>query len=131
MYAETKKGQILNFTNGGVAGISHGEIVKLIAGDHKVDKAVSAAAPMLGVAYKPSEYSGLTAEAAIGERLDVMCQGVAEVEFAGVVAEGLPVTCNASGKGVAAVAGDYFIGYVQVATVAGQFAPVKLSIGKL
>jgi hypothetical protein len=67
-----------------------------------------------------------------GERVDIVKVGIADVEFGGTVVRGGPVTSDASGKAIAAVAAatvTRIIGFAEVSAVAGDIAPVLLAPG--
>ena len=68
---------------------------------------------------------------AVGERLDVIKVGIADVEFGGTVARGAPVTSDANGKAVlaapAAGSNVRVIGFAEVSAVAGDIAPILVS----
>jgi Uncharacterized conserved protein (DUF2190) len=70
---------------------------------------------------------------AIGERVDVIKSGIADVEFGGTVTRGGPVTADASGKAVAAAPGAgsnvRIIGFAEVSAVSGDIAPVLIAPG--
>lgn len=72
---------------------------------------------------------------AIGERVDVVKVGIADVEFGGNVTRGQPVTADADGKAVAAApaAGSNvrIIGFAEVSAAAGDISPVLLAVGVL
>ena len=65
-----------------------------------------------------------------GERLDIIRDDLAEVEFGGTVTRGQALTSDASGKAVAAtVTGSRVIGYAEVSAVAGDIAWIHVEIG--
>ena len=70
---------------------------------------------------------------AIGERVDIVKVGIADVEFGGTVTRGQPVTADASGKAVAAAPGAgsnvRIIGFAEVSAVSGDIAPVLIAPG--
>lgn len=107
------------------AAIAAYRIVKFGAADGQVLQAAAAADAMIGVCESVGP--------AIGERCDIVKAGIAEVEFAGVVARGGPVTADAIGRGVAAAPGAganvRIIGFAEVTTAAGDIAPVLLAPG--
>ncbi len=107
------------------AAIAAYRIVKFGAADGQVLQAAAAADAMIGVCESVGP--------AIGERCDIVKSGIADVEFAGVVARGGPVTADANGKGVAAAPGAganvRIIGFAEVTTAAGDIAPVLLAPG--
>ncbi len=112
-----------NYLAGGA--IAPYRIVKSGANDGEVLQAAAATDYLMGVCESVGP--------AAGERCDIVKSGIAEVEFAGVVARGAPVTADASGKGVAAApaagANVRIIGFAEVTTAAGDIAPVLLAQG--
>lgn len=101
------------------ATIAANRIVKFDTTDGTVIQAAAAADLAIGVC-------GFVAPAS-GERVDIVQQGIAEVEFGGVVARGAMVTADANGKGVAAASTNRTIGIALVTTAAGDIAPVLLA----
>lgn len=101
------------------AAIATNRIVKFDTSDGVVIQAAAAADLSIGVC-------GAVAPAS-GERVDIVQAGIAEVEFAGVVARGALVTADANGKGVAAASTNRTIGMALVTTAAGDIAPVLLA----
>lgn len=112
-----------NYTAGGA--IAPYRIVKPGAADGEVVQAAAATDFLMGVCESVGPASG--------ERCDIVKSGIADVEFAGVVARGEPVTADADGKGVkaapAAGANARIIGFAEVTTAAGDIAPVLLAPG--
>lgn len=101
------------------AAIAANRIVKFDTTDGVVIQAAAAADLSIGVC-------GAVAPAS-GERVDIVQAGIAEVEFAGIVARGALVTADANGKGVAAASTNRTIGMALVTTAAGDIAPVLLA----
>lgn len=101
------------------AAIAACRIVKFDTTDGTVIQAAAAADLSVGVCGAVGPASG--------ERVDVVQAGIAEVEFAGVVARGALVTSDASGKGVAAASTNRAIGIALVTTAAGDIAPVLIA----
>lgn len=70
---------------------------------------------------------------ALGERVDVVKSGIADVEFGGTVTRGAPVTADANGKAVVAApaAGSNvrIIGFAEVSAAAGDIAQVWVEPG--
>ncbi|MGA0569640.1 phage cement protein [Variovorax sp. VNK109] len=106
------------------AAIAACTIVKHGAADDAVIPAAAATDSLLGVASRDFD-------TAIGERIDIMTQGVASVKLAGTVTRGGPVTSNAAGLGVAAApaAGSNVrvIGVAMQSGVAGDVIDVLIS----
>lgn len=107
------------------AAIAPYRIVKFGAADGQVLQSAAATDLLMGVCESVGP--------AIGERCDVVKSGIAEVEFAGVVARGGPVTSDALGRGVAAAPGaglnNRIIGFAEVSTAAGDIAPLLIAPG--
>lgn len=107
------------------AAIAAYRIVKPGTTDGSYVQAAAAADALMGVCESVGP--------ALGERVDVVKAGIAEVEFGGTVARGGPVTADANGKGVAAApaAGSNvrIIGFAEVSAVAGDIAPVWIEPG--
>lgn len=72
-------------------------------------------------------------DVANGERLGVIKQGIADVEYGGAVTRGAPLTSDANGKAVvaapAAGANVRIIGFAEVSGVAGDIGPVWVEPG--
>lgn len=104
------------------AAIAAYRIVKFSA-DGTVIQGAAATDSLIGI----SESVG----PASGERVDIVKSGIADLEFAGVVARGGPVTSDADGKGVAAApaqgVNNRIIGFAEVTTAAGDIAPVLIA----
>lgn len=112
-----------NYTAGGA--INPYRIVKPGSNDGEVVQAAAATDSLMGVCESVGPASG--------ERCDIVKVGIAELEFAGVVTRGGPVTSDADGKGVAAspAAGSNvrIIGFAEVTTAPGDIAPVLVAPG--
>lgn len=69
--------------------------------------------------------------AAIGDRVDVVRDGIADVEYGGVVTRGDPLTADASGRAIAATpaaaANARIVGYAEVSGVAGDIGSVAVN----
>lgn len=70
-----------------------------------------------------------TLDATLGQTVDVIMSGSAEVKLGGTVAAGKPVAANASGAGVAGAvgAGNVAVGYALQAGVSGDIIDVVLA----
>ncbi len=105
--------------------IAPARIVKFSA-DNTVIQAAAATDSLMGVSVE-------NVAAASGEVVDVIKNGIACIEFAGVVARGGPVTADADGKGVAAApaagVNNRIIGFAEVTTAAGDIAPILVAPG--
>lgn len=99
-------------------------IVKHSATDGEVTQASAATDALLGVT------EGIAP--AIGERVDIVKSGLADVTYGGTVAKGDPLTTDAAGKAIkATVAGSRLIGFAEIAGVAGDVGLVHISLGTL
>ena len=100
-------------------------VVKVGAADHGVLQAAGAAATEMSI--------GITTEvdATVGETVDVVHAGIADLKLGGTVARGGPVTSDASGQGVApAPAGgvnNRVIGFALISGVSGDIIPVLVN----
>lgn len=107
------------------AAVTKRRIVKMGTVDGKVLQGAAATDLIFGVAAE--------LDAAIGERVDVHVNGVAEVEFGGTVTRGQEVTSDANGKAVASApaagVNNRIIGVALVSAVSGDVAPVLLAQG--
>jgi hypothetical protein len=107
------------------AAVSPYRIVKFGAADGGYVQAAAATDFLVGVCESVGP--------ALGERIDVIKAGIADVEFGGTVTRGGPVTADANGKAVAAApaAGSNvrIIGFAEVSAVAGDIAPVLIEPG--
>ncbi len=112
-----------NYTAG--SAINPYRIVKPGSSDGEVVQAAAAADSLMGVCESVGPASG--------ERCDIIKSGIAELEFAGVVTRGGPVTSDADGKGIAASpaagANVRIIGFAEVTTAPGDIAPVLIAPG--
>lgn len=66
-----------------------------------------------------------------GDHVDVIRSGLAPVVYGGAVAAGDPLTSDATGAAVPAEAGDFFIGYAEVAGSAEEIGSVWIAPGQL
>ncbi|AKH37294.1 MULTISPECIES: DUF2190 family protein [Nitrosomonas] len=114
-----------NYTAGGA--INPYRIVKPGSNDGEVVQAAAATDSLMGVCESVGPASG--------ERCDIVKSGIADLEFAGVVTRGGPVTSDADGKGVAAApaagANVRIIGFAEVTTAPGDIAPVLIAPGTM
>lgn len=117
-------GLIKNFTTGAVCNPYR--IAKFGAADGEVLQGAAATDLLIGVFSIPG------AAAASGERVDVILSDIADVEYGGTVTRGQKLTSDADGKAVAAApaAGSnaHIIGYAAVSAVAGDIAPMLISV---
>lgn len=109
---------IHNFTAGGAIGAHR--IVKFSSADTEVLQATAATESLIGVTTEVGSSSG--------ERCDVILSGVAEVEYGGGVTRGARLTTDASGKAVAASAGNRIIGIAMVSGSSGDIGSVLLGV---
>ncbi|MCK9372583.1 MAG: hypothetical protein M0P91_05255 [Sulfuricurvum sp.] len=112
---------IKNYVAGG--DIPAYRIVKFGADDNTVVLATAATDYIIGV----SDLGGVT-----GDRLDIVMDDIAEVEFGGTIVRGGPVTTDAAGKAIAAtVAGSRTIGFAMVSGVVGDIGTVNIIQSKI
>jgi len=95
------------------AAVSQYRIAKFGASDGLAGQAADTIDPLIGV---------FDLSASQGERVDVVRQGIAEVELGGAITRGAQVTTDADGKGVALAAADYGM---KQAVAAGEDASVS------
>lgn len=112
------------------AAINPNTFVKFGSTDEYVLQAAAATDSIIGV------FEGFGASgAALGERVDVVVQGLAEVKFGGTVTRGGPVTSNASGQAVASApaagSNNRLGGMAFASAVNGDIAPVLVQLGSL
>lgn len=71
---------------------------------------------------------GITSEidAAIGENCDVFLLGIADVEYGGAVTRGAKLTSDATGRAIAAAAGNHVVGIAMVSGVIGDIGSALL-----
>lgn len=104
---------ILNYRSE-VASIPRNRIVVFGASDDTVTLATGAAALLAGVTME-------LAVQFVGERVDVVHEGFADVEAGAAYARGSLLTADATGRAVAAVAGNRVVGMALVsANAAGE-----------
>jgi hypothetical protein len=79
--------------------------------------------------------TGRLGASAVGDRVDVVRAGIAEVEYGGNVTRGNPLTADADGKAVAAAPGAgtnaYIIGFAEVSGVAGDIGSCLIAPGRI
>lgn len=70
---------------------------------------------------------------ALGERVDIVKSGIADVVFGGAVTRGQPLTSDATGRAVAAApavgANVRIIGFAEESAVAGDIGPMLVAPG--
>lgn len=122
-----------------MAGLSPTSIKTYIAGaaipKRRIVKfGTSDNAVILGAGAAATEFLiGVTTEidAASGEPVDVIRDGIADVEYGGTVVRGGPITADATGRAVAAApaagVNNRVIGYAEVSAVVGDIGPVFIS----
>ncbi len=99
------------------------QLAAFSTGDDKAKKATDKTKAVIGV---------FMADAASGERVNVMLTGVAEVKLGAAVTRGDMITCDANGEGVApAATGDYAVGIAVASGADGDIIPVLLSQCKI
>lgn len=104
------------------AAIPPFHIVKHGAADGFAVPAAAATDAIFGVA------DSLGAEAA-NDPVDIIRGGIAEVVYGGTVTRGQPLTSDAQGRAVVAVAGNRIIGFAEVSGVAGDRGSVFIAPG--
>lgn len=109
------------------AAISANRIVKVGAADYGVLAAAAVSDKLLGISTE--------IDAASGERVDVIHEGIADLKLGGTVARGDFLTSDASGQGVtaapAAGTNNQIIGKALVSGVSGDVIPVLISLSML
>lgn len=113
--------------------VAENRIVAFGVGDQVAVQAAAATAALIGVCCHPGG-------AAIGERLDVVRSGIADVVYGGNVSRGDLLTSNADGKAVAVARHTHpeegapaavvrVIGVAEVSGVAGDIGQVMIAPG--
>lgn len=115
-------GLVKNFTSGGA--INPRRVVKFDAVDGQVIQGAAATDKVVGV-------TGILGAVAVGERIDILLDGVRELEAGGVFGQGDDLVSDAQGRVVAAAPGAgvlvHSIGQaLGSSTAAGQIVPVKI-----
>ncbi len=107
------------------AAVAAYRIVKHGAADDKVVQGAAATDALIGI----SDNLG----GAVDKRVDVILEGVAEVEYGGNVTRGEPLTSDADGKAVAAApaqgANNRIIGFAMVSGVLGDIGSCRIAPG--
>lgn len=100
-------------------------IVKVGAADYGVLQGAAVADKLIGISTE--------VDAASGERIDVVQEGIADLKLGGTVARGDLLTTDASGQGVtaapAAGTNNRIVGVALISGVSGDIIPVQLSLG--
>lgn len=115
------KGETLIKNYVGEAPIAPYRIVKFGAGDGTVAQASAAADALVGT-------TGRTYPEVIGERVDIVRAGLAEVEYGAVITRGQKLTSDADGKAVPAGAGQSVVGVAEVSGVSGDIGSLLISL---
>ena len=101
-------------------------IVKFTANDLEVTPSAAATDKHVGVSVP-------TITVPAGQRVDVVVDGIAQVQAGGAITRGDPLTSDANGKAVTAAPGagvnNRLIGFAEVSAVANDIIPVRLSQG--
>jgi hypothetical protein len=99
-------------------------IVRGVTDEQHVTTAIDSQAPMLGV-------SNALGVEAIGDRVDVITHGFADVEYGGAVSIGDPLTADAQGRAVKATfVGEqvvYIVGYAATDGVLGDIGSMRIA----
>lgn len=118
------QGLIKNYT--AEAAIAAYRIVKFGAADGGILQAAAATDKLVGVTDR-------LAAAVAGDRIDIVRNGIAEVEYGGNVAAGDLLTADASGRAIVATAAAganvRFIGVAEVAGVLGDIGSLAIEPG--
>lgn len=105
------------------AAISAARIVKVGAADYGVLTAAAVSDKIIGISTE--------IDAASGERIDVIHEGIADLKLGGTVARGDFLTTDASGQGVtaapAAGTNNQIVGKALVSGVSGDIIPVLIA----
>ena len=105
------------------AAIAANRIVKFGAADDKVLQAAAVGDKLIGVCDNVAP--------ALGERVDIIVSGIADVRIGGAVTRGDPLTTDANGKGVAAApaggTNNRIIGMALASGVLDDIIPVLVS----
>lgn len=111
-------GRIKTFTaNGAIAA----KRIVSIAANNIVSQAASASDANIGA----TELS-----CADGAPIDVVMEGIVEVEAGGSITAGTYVTADSAGKAVTAEVTDPVFGKAMDSVSAGEYAPVRISFGR-
>lgn len=109
------------------AAIARRRIVKHGTADGKMLQADSSTVAIAGVSHE--------LDTAIGGRVDVQLEGLAEVEYGGNVTRGDPVTADANGKAIAAAPASgvnaRIVGFAMVSGVSGDIGTVHINLGRI
>lgn len=107
--------------------ISAYRFVKVGANDYGALQAAAATDKIIGISTE--------IDAASGERVDVVHEGIAFLKLGGTVARGDPLTSDASGQGVVANpatgVNNRIGGFAVISGVNGDVIPVKLALGMM
>lgn len=118
------RNEILNKNHTAEGAIAGFRIAKFGAVDGNVLQAAAATDKLMGV-------NKSLAAAVVGDRIDVVRIGIAEVEYGGAVAAGDPLTSDATGRAITAApaAGSNvrIIGFAEVAGVLGDIGSLYIS----
>lgn len=108
--------------------ISPHRIVKFGSADYGVLQAAAATDKLVGVTVP-------LVSAVSGDSVDVIHEGIADIELGGTVTRGDLITADANGKGVvsapAAGSNNRVIGSANVSGVAGDIIPVLISLASV
>lgn len=118
----------LTLTYQASAAVARRRIVKFTA-DRQVGQASASGDDMIGI-------SDMSADVAQGGRVDVRRSGTAELELAGPIGRGKPVTADANGRGVLCNPGAgtsaSYIGFLEaVDGAAGDIADIFICPGRI
>lgn len=110
------------------AAVADGLLIKFGTTDDLGTFATAATDNFFGVSKVLGDPASETA--AVGEELEVVLSGIAEVRIAGTVTRGDFITSNSVGRGIATTtAGNNYIGMAMRSGVSGDFIPVLIAQG--
>lgn len=101
------------------AEVAGRRIVTLTGDDYEAAQASAASDALIGISTETG--------APDGGRLDVIIDGVSNVEYGGTVAAGDPLTADAQGRAITAADGDNVVGRALIAGVSGDIGSVIIA----
>ena len=118
-----------------IPGLQKAYLAEAIIAAYRIIKHGTADDKIIQSAAAADAHMGITTElpAAIGEHVDVIKSGLANVEYGGVVTRGAPLTSDAVGRAVvatpAAGVNNRIIGFAEVAGSLGDIGQVWIEPG--
>ena len=116
-------GLVKTYIAGGA--IAEHRIVQYGESDREVTKASAGTQKFAGVIGLPKG-----ASAVLGDAVDVIKSGIAEVVYGGTVTAGDALTADSQGRAVVASDGNSIIGYAYTAGASGELGAVQIQFGK-